>query len=120
MLSLRIDPELLVPSQALMLVTTVEDGLLAKRLAHVLVEERLAACVNLGAKSLSMYEWQGVLEGDEEITLTIKTVGDKVLALAQRLTELHPYDVPELLVLPVIGGSEAYLDWLVEQTRVSN
>jgi len=119
MLSLRIDPELLVPSQALMLVTTVSEELVAKRLAHTLVEEKLAACVNLGAKSLSMYEWQGVLEGDEEITLTIKTVGDKVLDLAQRLNELHPYDVPELLVLPVVGGSEAYLNWLVEQTRVS-
>lgn len=92
------------------------DLLLAKRIAHMLVEERLAACVNLGASVLSMYMWKGELEGAEEIPLVIKTTQAALPALTARLTELHPYEVPEILVLPVAGGARPYLDWVRQQT----
>lgn len=92
------------------------DLLLAKRIAHMLVEEGLAACVNLGAVSLSMYMWEGKLEGAEEVPLTIKTTRAMLPALSARIIQLHPYEVPEILVLPVIEGSERYLKWVREQT----
>lgn len=92
------------------------DALLAKRIAHVLVEEGLAACVNLGAPGLSMYMWEGQLEGSEEIPLAMKTTQDRVQALTERLVQLHPYSVPEVLVVPVIGGLQSYLDWVRSQT----
>jgi|SRR5690606_14856084 len=96
------------------------DLLLAKRIAHMLVEEGLAACVNLGGPVLSMYMWQGTLEGAEEIPLAIKSTKQALPALTARLSELHPYEVPEILVLPVIGGAPSYLDWVREQTRQTN
>ena len=98
--------------------TTVPDGLLAKRIAHILVEEALVACVNLSAPGLSMYMWQGTLEGSDELTLTIKTTTARLPALHARLCSLHPYEVPEFLVLPVQAGSRAYLDWVAAQTAV--
>lgn len=93
------------------------DQLLAKRIAHALVEENLAACVNLGSSVLSMYMWKDQLEGAEEIPLVIKTTQAALPALTARLTELHPYEVPEILVLPVIGGAQSYLDWVREQAK---
>lgn len=101
---------------AVLMLSTAPDTLLAKRIAHMLVEEGLAACVNLGAESLSMYMWQGVLEGATEVALTIKTRASRVQDVANRLGQLHPYDVPEILVLGPLGGSKAYLQWLSDQT----
>ncbi len=101
---------------AVVILSNAPDLLLAKRIAHVLVEEHLAACVNLGASGLSMYMWQGKLEGADEIPITIKTTAGRAPALVQRLLQLHPYEVPEVLVLPVAGGTASYLQWLREQT----
>jgi periplasmic divalent cation tolerance protein len=101
---------------AVLVLSNAPDLLLAKRIAHMLVEEHLAACVNLGTARLSLYMWQGELEGADEIPITMKTTGARAPALIKRLLELHPYEVPEVLVLPVLGGSAAYLDWLREQT----
>jgi periplasmic divalent cation tolerance protein len=100
------------------IVSNAPDMLLAKRIAHVLVEEHLAACVNLGAPGLSMYMWKGELEGAEEIPITIKTTGARAQALMERLMTLHPYEVPEVLVLPVLGGSASYLEWVRAQVQV--
>lgn len=105
------------PDDAVLMLSTVPDSLLAKRIAHVLVEEGLAACVNLGAESLSMYMWQGTLEGAAEVTLTIKTRVSRAQSVADRLVQLHPYNVPEILVLGPLGGSRAYLQWLSDQTH---
>ena len=99
-----------------LVVSTVPDLLLAKRIAHVLVEDGLAACVNLGAPVLSMYAWQGEIEGTEEIPLTIKTSASRSDALVAALTRLHPYEVPEILVVPVIAGHAGYLQWVRTQT----
>ncbi|HEY9572225.1 MAG TPA: divalent-cation tolerance protein CutA [Pusillimonas sp.] len=99
----------------MLVLSNAPDMLLAKRIAHVLVEEHLAACVNLGAPGLSMYMWKGELDGGEEISITMKTTGARAPALMERLMQLHPYDVPEVLVLPVLGGSASYLEWVRTQ-----
>ncbi|MFA7670121.1 MAG: divalent-cation tolerance protein CutA [Burkholderiaceae bacterium] len=93
------------------------DMQLAKRIAHMLVEEYLAACVNLGTPCLSMYMWEGKLEGAEEVPMVIKTTRGQLPALTERLKQLHPYDVPELLVLPVLGGLQSYMEWVRAQAR---
>lgn len=97
---------------ALVLVqTTVESVDQAERLATVLVNTRLAACVSIGAEVRSVYPWQGQVETAREIPLLIKSCPEKLEALKAALAELHPYDVPELLVLAVTDGSPAYLEW---------
>ena len=101
------------------IVSNAPDELVAKRIAHYLVEEHLAACVNLGAAGLSMYVWQGEMEGTSEIPLTIKTTRARVPDVINRIKALHPYDVPEILVLPVIGGYEPYAVWVQDQTRMA-
>lgn len=103
-----------------LLLSNAPDILLAKRIAHVLVEDGLAACVNLGAPALSIYMWKGEVEGAEEIPLTIKTTLRCQAAVVQKLSDMHPYEVPEIIVLPVIGGSKAYIDWVQEQTDASS
>lgn len=104
------------PESVVLVLSTAPDTLLARRMAHLLVEERLAACVHVGAPGVSMYLWQGKLEGGEEVPISIKTATPRVEALMQRLGELHPYDVPECLVMPVLGGSQQYIDWVIDQT----
>jgi len=99
-----------------LVVSNAPDLLLAKRIAHVLVEDGLAACVNLGAPGLSIYRWQGEIEGAEEIPLSIKTTWARQRDVVQALARLHPYEVPEIIVLPVVGGLAPYLDWVREQT----
>jgi periplasmic divalent cation tolerance protein len=84
----------------------------AKRIAHALVEERLAACVNLIGGVHSVYRWKETVETAEEVMLLIKTREEKVDAVRTRVHELHSYEVPEFLVLDVSGGSSAYLDWI--------
>lgn len=101
----------------IVIVSNAPDMLLAKRIAHVLVEEGLAACVNLGAAGLSIYGWEGRLEGAQEVGLTIKTTADRQDAAIDRLLALHPYDVPEVLVLPVIASTLQYGAWVRAQTR---
>jgi periplasmic divalent cation tolerance protein len=83
-------------------------------LARTLVEERLAACVNILPAMTSVYRWEGRIEKDQERQLVIKTTHDRLGALEARLRHLHPYEVPEFLVLAASGGSEAYLRWVRE------
>ena len=86
------------------------------RLARALVEERLAACVNRVAPVHSVYRWEGKVEQSEEELLIIKTRRTLFPALEQRVRELHSYAVPEIIALPVIDGSAAYLQWVADQT----
>ena len=102
--------------EVVLVISNAPDLLLAKRIAHVLVEDGLAACVNLGAPMLSIYAWKGEIEGAEEIPLWIKTTAGRQDALIQALVRLHPYDVPEILAIPVAGGLPAYLDWVRAET----
>ena len=97
---------------ARIVLTTTSSPEEADRLAHVLVEERLAACATLIPAVQSIYRWQGQVESSTETLLLLKTGLDQLPALEARLHELHSYDTPEFLVLPVESGSAPYLDWL--------
>ena len=101
----------------IIVLTNGPDVMLATRIAHELVENGLAACVNIGAASLSMYMWQDTMEGATEIPLTIKTVAGCQQAIIDAVVQAHPFEVPELLVLPVIGSTQAYADWVRAQCK---
>lgn len=88
----------------------------AERLARVLVDERLAACVNRIAPVQSVYRWEGKVEQSEEQLLIIKTQRSLFAVLEKRVRELHSYAVPEIVALPIIDGSQDYLRWLGDQT----
>ena len=97
--------------------TTAPDDERAETWARTIVEERLAACVNIHGPMTSFYRWKGVVERDAERQVVIKTTRERVSALRARLAELHSYELPEFVVLTVDEGSEEYLKWVVEQTR---
>lgn len=84
----------------------------AAALARALVEERLAACVNVLPPMASIYRWEGAVEQATEHQLVMKTTAERVDALKARIAELHPYEVPELLVLSVTDGGASYLKWV--------
>jgi periplasmic divalent cation tolerance protein len=86
-------------------------------MAAALVEERLAACVNILPVMESVYRWQGAVERASERQVIVKTTRRALERLLPRLKSLHPYDVPEMLVLPVSGGGDEYLTWIDESTR---
>jgi periplasmic divalent cation tolerance protein len=87
----------------------------AERIAVELVSRRLAACVQVSGPIQSTYRWQGAVETAEEWLCTAKTSGAQLAAVEKLVKELHPYEVPELVATPIVGGSEAYLKWLAEQ-----
>ena len=89
----------------------------AERIAHRLVEQHLAACVNILPGVQSIYRWQGNVESAAEVLMVIKTRAVLVPEVQSALAHLHSYEVPEVLVLPVAGGSEAYLGWLKASLR---
>lgn len=101
----------------LVLCTAPAEGETAAKLAAGLVEARLAACVNLVPGLRSFYRWQGKIHDDPEVQLLIKTRASRYDELESWLGEHHPYDVPEILALPIQGGARSYLDWLIEQTQ---
>ena len=92
----------------------VETG---RRIARTLVDERLAACVNIVAGVVSVFRWQGAVQEEGEVLLVLKTAADRLDALRERLVALHPYECPEVLALPVEAGHAPYLDWLTAETR---
>ena len=94
--------------------TTVSADADWGKLASVLVAERLAACVGASAEMESTYRWEGQVETSRERQLVIKTTAARVPALEARIRALHNYAVPEFIVVPVIGGSDAYLAWIRE------
>ncbi len=94
---------------------TAPDLETATGIARALVEERLVACVNLVPGIRSIYRWEGNVEEDAEVLLVVKTRADRAGALVDRVAELHPYELPEVVMLPAVGGSLAYLDWVREE-----
>ncbi len=101
---------------AVVILSTAPDAEEGERLARALVEERLAACVSRVAGMRSLYRWEGEIEDAEEILLIIKTHASRAPDLTRRLRELHPYQVPEILVLPAAAGLGSYLDWVRSET----
>ena len=96
--------------------TTLPADADARSFARTLIDERLAGCVNLLPAMESVFRWEGRVETDSERQIVIKTARARVAALWERIRELHPYEVPEFVVLPVHDGSDAYLRWLGEST----
>ena len=96
--------------------TTIRRTADGHDMASILVNERLAACVNVMPEMESVYRWKDQVETDLERQIVIKTTVARLAALRSRLHELHDYEVPEFIVLPIAGGSEGYLTWIREST----
>ena len=99
-------------TDVVLVLSTVPDDASAETLARTLVDEKLAACVNVLAPMVSIYRWKGAVEQSAERQLVIKTTRGMVPALGKRLKELHSYELPELIVISVDGGANNYLDWV--------
>lgn len=100
-----------------LLVSTFPSPEKAAEIARILVDERLCACVSLVPGIRSIYRWEGAVTEDTETLALIKTTASRYDELARRLVSLHPYDVPELITLPVVGGHAPYLAWLLASTQ---
>jgi periplasmic divalent cation tolerance protein len=98
--------------QVILAFTTCPDEASAETIAAALVQERLAACVSRFAGIRSTYIWDARLQDQAEILLIIKTTAARLAGLQARLASLHPYELPELLAIPAVGGNERYLDWV--------
>ncbi|GBD49514.1 divalent-cation tolerance protein CutA [Methylopila sp. Yamaguchi] len=97
--------------------TTVADAGAAEAIARTAVERRLAACAGIVARR-SVYRWKGALEMADELAVELKTLASVAPALEAAIRELHPYELPEVVVTPIVGGSEAYLAWVREGVDV--
>jgi periplasmic divalent cation tolerance protein len=100
---------------------TAPDLEIAQILAKALVTRKVAACVNISPGLISVYSWKGEVEQDQEVLLLVKTreglLEDQLIPLVH---DLHPYDLPEIISLPIAGGSQAYLDWIREETTAGS
>lgn len=96
----------------ILVLCTCPEDVVAAKIATTLVEESLAACVNRFPRMVSIYRFEGKVESDTESLLLIKTAERLLDRLTKRILELHPYKVPEVIALPIQGGSERYLEWL--------
>lgn len=96
---------------------TVRDRKEALQIAEEVVRERLAACANILSQMTSIYEWQGKLQTEEECVVILKTHESRVSWLTERLCELHSYDCPCVVSVPIAGGNNTFLEWVREQTR---
>jgi len=101
----------------LLVLTNVPERAAAERLADMLIARQLAACVNILAPCRSVYRWKGEVQHDEEHPLLIKTTAERYPALEQALREGHPYELPEIIAVPIERGLPAYLDWVAAETK---
>jgi periplasmic divalent cation tolerance protein len=106
-----------MPTSLLLILSTAPDQETARLLATSLVEQRLAACVTILPQATSVYEWQGKLERSGESLLLIKSTKDNYSAVEAALRTLHPYELPEILAVPVEQGLQGYLDWVERCTN---
>jgi periplasmic divalent cation tolerance protein len=104
-------------STKLLVFTNVPDRAVAEKLADMLVERRLAACVNILAPCRSVYRWKDAVQHDEEHPMLIKTTQERYAALEQALRAGHPYELPEIIAVPIERGLTAYLDWVAAETK---
>ena len=102
---------------ALLVITNLPDRAAAERLADLVIARNLAACVNLLAPCRSVYRWKGAVQHDEEHPMLIKTTRERYGALEQALREGHPYELPEIIAVPIERGLPAYLDWVAAETK---
>lgn len=101
----------------LLVFTNLPDRASAERLADLLLEQRLAACVNILAPCRSVYRWKGAVQHDEEYPMLIKTSAERYGELERALRQGHPYELPEIIAVPIEQGLPAYLDWVAAETK---
>jgi periplasmic divalent cation tolerance protein len=99
-------------NQCIVVLCSCPDGAPAAQLAETLVTESLAACVNRLPGVVSYFRWEGQVQQEAETLLLIKTTASRLAELTARVRELHPYELPEVVAVPVLGGLEEYLDWV--------
>jgi periplasmic divalent cation tolerance protein len=104
-------------SDVLLVITNLPDRASAERVAHALIENRAAACINILAECTSVYRWQGKVENEIEVPLLIKTTYDAYPRLEEHIRALHPYELPEIIAVPVSAGLSAYLQWVDQETH---
>lgn len=104
-------------TQALLVISNLPDRAVARTLANALVERRAAACVNIMSPCASVYRWRDAIESAEEIPVLIKTTADRYALVEHVIRELHPYEVPEIVALPIERGWPDYLQWIAAETR---
>ena len=102
---------------SLLVVTNLPDRVSAEKLAVLLIERRLAACVNILAPCSSVYRWQGEIQHDEEHPLLIKTAQDRYAELEAAIRANHPYELPQIIAVSIHSGLPAYLQWVESETR---
>jgi periplasmic divalent cation tolerance protein len=101
---------------ALLVLTNLPDRAAAEKLADALIQKRVAACVNILAPCRSVYRWKGAVQHDEEHPVLIKTTRESYAALEAAIREAHPYELPEIVAVPIERGLPAYLDWVAAET----
>ena len=101
----------------LLVLTNLPDRAAAERLADALIEQRVAACVNILAPCRSVYRWKDAVQHDEEHPVLMKTTSERYAALEAAIRAAHPYELPEIIALPVERGLPAYLEWVASETR---
>jgi periplasmic divalent cation tolerance protein len=101
----------------LLVLTNLPDRAAAEQLADLLVEKRLAACVNILAPCRSVYRWEGAVQHDEEHPMLIKTTAERYPELEKALRAGHPYELPEIVAVPIERGLPAYLEWVASETK---
>jgi periplasmic divalent cation tolerance protein len=103
----------------LVVLTNLPDRASAMKLAQALVERRLAACVNVLAECVSVYRWKGAIENTAEVPVLVKTRTARYGEVESAIRELHPYELPEIVALPVTHGHEDYLRWVADETAIA-
>jgi periplasmic divalent cation tolerance protein len=101
----------------LLVLTNLPDRAAAERLADLVIEKKLAACVNILAPCRSVYRWKGAVQHDEEHPMLVKTTAERYPELEKALRAAHPYELPEIIAVPVERGLAAYLDWVAAETK---
>lgn len=104
-------------STALLVLTNLPDRAAAEKLADALVEKRVAACVNILAPCRSVYRWKDAVQRDEEHPVLIKTTAARYAELEQAIRAMHPYELPEIVAVPIERGLPEYLQWVAAETR---
>lgn len=108
-----------MPGQVILVLTQLPDRAAAETLARALIETRLAACVSIGAPVESLYHWRGEIETANEIPMVIKTQAGRYADVEAAIRARHPYELPEILAVPLLSGFPPYLDWVVAESTAA-
>ena len=106
--------------ETILIISNFPDEKSAKQLAEALIHQHLAACVNVLSPCASVYRWQGEIESAEEIPVLIKTQRQHYDRVEQLIKMMHPYELPEVIMVPILGGLPAYLQWVADETHLSD